>query len=217
MQELAEERHSLQKALKEYKIYGWLWEEDAGARPEPIRSTYLKEVEACDIYIGLFWLGYGPDTIEEFQHEKHINIEHRSPELAIFLQNIQQVANPDGLTVCRFETSDQLAEHVQTDVLRLLTTRFRESREQPQLTPPCIWNVPFRHNPFFTGRDSLLLQLHNNLASHKATALTQAEVISGLGGIGKTQIALEYAYRFGDKYQGIFWVHADSHASLLNA
>jgi len=45
-------------------MYGWLWEKDAGARPEPIRSTYLKEVEACDLYIGLFWLGYGPITIK---------------------------------------------------------------------------------------------------------------------------------------------------------
>src|SRR6266480_7093614 len=118
MQELAEERHSLQKALKEYKIYGWLWEEDAGARPEPIRSVYLQEVEACDIYIGLFWLGYGRDTIEEYEHarthnkpcliyEKTVNIENRHPELSTFLHHIQQVALSDGLTIYRFESSEQ--------------------------------------------------------------------------------------------------------------
>src|SRR6266568_1990344 len=113
MQELLDERQVVQAALKEYDMYGWLWEKDAGARPEPIDSTYLKEVEACDIYIGLFWLGYGPYTIEEYDHarknkkpcliyEKHIDIDKRDPRLKTFLEDIQQVKNPDGLTVCRF-------------------------------------------------------------------------------------------------------------------
>jgi hypothetical protein len=70
MQELADERRTVQIALKVYYISGWLWEDNAGARPEPIRSTYLSEVEACDIYIGLFWQGYGPYTIEEYQHAR---------------------------------------------------------------------------------------------------------------------------------------------------
>jgi len=35
MRELTEERHTIQTALKEVLIYGWLWETDAGARPEP--------------------------------------------------------------------------------------------------------------------------------------------------------------------------------------
>jgi len=226
MQELAHERRHIQAVLKGYEIYGWLWEEDAGARPEPIRNTYLEEVHSCDIYIGLFWLGYGPDTIEEYKHariynkpcliyEKQVNIEKRSPELATFLQAIQQVANPDGLTVYHFETSEQLAKQVHTDVLRLLTTRFRENRQQPESSTQHIWNVPFRHNPFFTGRTNLLQQLLNNLTSYKATALTQAEVINGLGGIGKTQIALEYAYRFRDKYQTVLWVRAATFDTLI--
>ncbi len=226
MQELANERRSIQTALKEYEMYGWLWEEDAGARPEPIRSIYLKEVEACDIYIGLFWLGYGPDTIEEYKHarthnkpcliyEKYVDIENRSQELSTFLHHIQQVAIPDGLTVYRFETSEQLAKQVQTDVMRLLTTQFRESRQQPHQPTQRIWNVPFRHNLFFTGRNNLLQQLHNNLTERRATALTQAKAISGLGGIGKTQIALEYAYRFREEYQAILWVKAATVDTLI--
>ena len=60
MEELSEERYAVQAALSDYSMYGWLWENDAGARPEPVRSTYLTEVKNCDIYIGLFWQGYGP-------------------------------------------------------------------------------------------------------------------------------------------------------------
>ena len=59
--------------------------------------------------------------------------------------------------------------------------------------PVSIWNVPFRRNPFFTGREALLVRLRKHLTLPKATALTQAQAISGLGGIGKTQIAVEYA------------------------
>src|SRR5712691_435254 len=102
MQELADERRAVQAALDAYRMSGWIWEGDAGARPEPIRSTYLKEVEACDLYLGLFWLGYGPYTIEEFEqartqkkpcliYEKHVEIEKRDPQLQAFLDSLQQV------------------------------------------------------------------------------------------------------------------------------
>lgn len=146
MTELADERRAVQKALSKYRMYGWLWEKDAGARPEPIDSTYLTEVAACDIYIGLFWLGYGPYTIEEFEcarqhnkpcliYEKHVDTDKRDPQLKAFLDTPQQVKNPQGLTVCRFETPIQLAEQVQKDVMHLLITRFRETRQQPTQPP----------------------------------------------------------------------------------
>jgi len=145
--ELAKERLAVQGALAEYSRHGWLWEKDAGAHPKPIGSTFLKEVEACDIYIGLFWLDYGPHTIKEYEHacthqkscliyEKHIDIDQRNPKLQAFLDRLQQMKNPDGrLTIYRFATPIELAEQVQKDVIRLLFTRFRESRRQPPPLP----------------------------------------------------------------------------------
>ncbi|MGH2481131.1 MAG: AAA family ATPase, partial [Ktedonobacteraceae bacterium] len=41
-----------------------------------------------------------------------------------------------------------------------------------------------------------------------------AQAISGLGGLGKTQLALEYAYRHRDEYRYIFWTLADTHSTL---
>lgn len=148
MQELAEERRAVQAALSDYHMYGWLWEDDAGARPMPTRATYLKEVEESDIYLGLFWLGYGPYTIEEYEHarqrskpclvyQKYIETEKRDLQLARFLAQIEAVDNPIGLTVRRFTTAEELAKYVQEDVLRLLTDVFRDSRRQPA-NPPSV-------------------------------------------------------------------------------
>lgn len=77
-----------------------------------------------------------------------------------------------------------------------------------------IWNVPYKRNPFFTGRDEELDRLHEVLHKNRAVALTQAYALCGLGGIGKTQTVLEYAYRYRDEYQAILWVKADTEKNL---
>jgi tetratricopeptide (TPR) repeat protein/DNA-binding XRE family transcriptional regulator len=80
--------------------------------------------------------------------------------------------------------------------------------------PSFVWNVPHPRNPFFTGRGNLLDLLHTRLKPGQSLALSQPQAISGLGGVGKTQIAIEYAYRFESTYASIFWVRAASHDSL---
>jgi tetratricopeptide (TPR) repeat protein len=84
-------------------------------------------------------------------------------------------------------------------------------------TWPEIWNVPYQRNPFFTGREELLTRLHDQLFANGAAALSQPRAISGLGGIGKTQSAIEYAYRHGHEYRYVLWALADSRESLLTA
>ncbi|MBA2286452.1 MAG: helix-turn-helix transcriptional regulator [Ktedonobacteraceae bacterium] len=78
-----------------------------------------------------------------------------------------------------------------------------------------LWQVPLPRNPFFTGRQELLRTLHEKLRREHSMALTQSWAISGLGGIGKTQIALEYAYQYRYDYTAIFWVSAATQDTLL--
>ena len=78
-------------------------------------------------------------------------------------------------------------------------------------TLPAVWNLKPR-NPHFTGREAELAQLHDALATTHTAALTQA--IHGLGGIGKTQLALEYAHRFAHEYAIVWWVHAETPMTL---
>jgi tetratricopeptide (TPR) repeat protein len=80
---------------------------------------------------------------------------------------------------------------------------------------PKLWNIPLRQNPFFTGRAQVLSSLHTMLLANQSAALVQPPAISGLGGIGKTQTAIEYAYRHREEYHAVFWVQANSRETLI--
>ena len=67
----------------------------------------------------------------------------------------------------------------------------------PRNNPP-IWQVPTR-NAVFTGRVEVLEQLHDRLAG-TSMAVVAPMALHGLGGVGKTQVALEYAHRYMADY-----------------
>jgi len=78
-----------------------------------------------------------------------------------------------------------------------------------------LWNIPYGRNSFFTGREEVLERLRAALTAHThPNAVSQPQAISGLGGIGKTQLAIEYAYRYRADYTAVLWVRAES-ADLL--
>ncbi len=99
--------------------------------------------------------------------------------------------------------------------IRKVVEELRTVPGQTSSHPAQTWNVPMRRNPFFTGREQLLKDLHDRLTTTKAAALTQPQAITGLGGIGKTQTAVEYAYHYREEYRYVFWVRAANRDTLI--
>src|SRR5579859_562563 len=86
------------------------------------------------------------------------------------------------------------------------------------LPPPTrLWGVPFPRDPFFTGREDLLHQIHTALWADPPTVHTSSCALYGLGGMGKTHLALEYAYRHALSYEAVFWISAQSVESILSS
>ena len=74
-----------------------------------------------------------------------------------------------------------------------------------------IHNLPYPPlGDLFTGRQEEL----DALESGNTAAITQSAAISGLGGIGKTRLAVEYAWRSGNRYTAVWFVRADSPENL---
>jgi tetratricopeptide (TPR) repeat protein len=106
-----------------------------------------------------------------------------------------QLPSPDDSTADQPEQHDQHGQHGQHGGRKGL---------------PPVWNVEPR-NPEFTGRDALLTAVHSRLSSG-GTAVVQA--LRGMGGVGKTQIAIEYAHRFSSEYDLVWWIGAED-SSLI--
>ena len=72
-------------------------------------------------------------------------------------------------------------------------------------TVPEVWNIPPR-NLSFTGRDAVLAGIRDQMLSGGQPAI---QVLTGMGGAGKTQLAAEYAHRFAGDYNLAWWIAAE--------
>jgi tetratricopeptide (TPR) repeat protein len=80
---------------------------------------------------------------------------------------------------------------------------------------PTIWgNVPQR-NKNFTGRKDILTQLREGVSSGVAAVLPHA--LQGMGGVGKTAVAIEYAHRYRSEYDLVWWIPADQPALVRSS
>ncbi|KPM52418.1 tetratricopeptide repeat protein [Frankia sp. CcI49] len=75
---------------------------------------------------------------------------------------------------------------------------------------PTIWGGVPQRNKNFTGRESQLTELRRRIASDEGeVTAVLPHALQGLGGVGKTHLAIEYAYRYQAHYDLIWWIPAD--------
>jgi tetratricopeptide (TPR) repeat protein len=78
----------------------------------------------------------------------------------------------------------------------------------PYAEPTPQFVLPFARNKAFVGRIDDLKRLHAVLHKHQTNG-SQPVMLSGMGGVGKTQLAVEYAWRYRKNYpDGVYWVNA---------
>jgi tetratricopeptide (TPR) repeat protein len=68
--------------------------------------------------------------------------------------------------------------------------------------------LPFPRNALFTGRVDPLKDLAGALLHGGAGWILVTQAVQGMGGMGKTQLAVEFAYRYGRYFRGVHWLNA---------
>jgi len=82
---------------------------------------------------------------------------------------------------------------------------------------PKVWKIPYPRHPSFVGRAELLAALEGGFTGSWAGAggPRRRQVLVGLVGVGKTQLAVEYAYRHRADYDLVWWVRASAPETLV--
>ncbi|GLV55814.1 tetratricopeptide repeat protein [Dictyobacter sp. S3.2.2.5] len=155
-------------------------------------------------------LGVAITTVQHWERGRHLPSAYFRVKLSALFGNSMQEVNVE----------DTLLSPI------LVTSKEADADDVDNKSPKerALWTVPYTRNPYFTGREYLLDQLFHQFAPPSANQpaflrraiLTQIQAIKGLGGIGKTQIAIEFAYRCLEqgRYIHTLWVVASSEETI---
>ena len=137
-----------------------------------------------------------------------------------------------GLTVVPFDSADSNipgvvtipidSDHIDickpTDKKALVYSRTLKLLDEvfPRLVevfprPHEKFNIPHPENKYFTDRDEVIAGIRSRFDAGEPV-----QSLNGIGGVGKTQTVIKYAYKYRDKYEAVFWAKAQSRESLVS-
>ena len=205
---------------------------DFPAADQPAAELCADRVRGCDVYVGVLGTRYG-SPVRDKPEVSYTELEFDAataaglPRLVFLLDTaaadvgiplaqlidhafgarqeaFRSRVQASGLVTQSFASPDELGRLVERSLRELAAAR-QGAGPLPPDSVLRVWNVPPR-NPGFTGRDGLLAAVRDRLLAGD-TAVVQA--LQGMGGVGKTQLAIEYAHRFAADYDVAWWVDAE--------
>lgn len=220
------ERDAVDHAVNATTLATGIRAETASSQPQSPRAWIEQQLRECNIYIGVYSHRYGwvipGENVSATEFEFNLARKLRKPIL-VWIRNRhdEEQTKPD------FDWQEQFLKRVSdfsagylrqvfdnlADLEKWVTVALGETfteiiRSGTALTASKFL-VPFPHNPDFVGRDTDLATLHAMLQQGNSPVGIRPTVLVGLGGIGKTQLAVEYVHAYRDFYgDGIFWLNA---------
>jgi hypothetical protein len=205
---------------------------DFPAADQPAEQVCADRVQGCEVYVGVLGTRYG-SPVRDKPEVSYTELEFDTataaglPRLVFLLDTgaasvgippdqlidhafgarqeaFRRRVQASGLVTQSFASPDQLGRLVERSLRELA-----QARKGPGPLPPGsvlrVWTIPAR-NAGFTGRDEMLATVRDRL---EARGKTVVQALQGMGGMGKTQLAIEYAHRFAGAYDLAWWVNTE--------
>jgi Domain of unknown function (DUF4062) len=215
MGELAAERRAVARAVSALRLTPVLFE--LGAQPYPPREVYRAYLAQSDVFVGLYWQRYGwvgpgmqvSGLEEEFDLSSRMPrllyikapAPDREPRLTGLLDRIREEATA---SYHGFGSAAELGRLVRDDLAVLLSEQFAAARSPAPAAPPRPPTSARGPRPLPVGTTSLVgrEQDIDEVAGLVRRPEARLVTLTGLGGVGKTRLAVAVGERLGDRFAG---------------
>ena len=210
--ELAEERQAVSRAISALRLTPVMFE--VGARPHPPQELYRAYLAQSDVFVGLYWQRYGwvgpgmeiSGLEDEFQLSQafprllyvKVPAPDREPRLTEMLARIEAEGS---VSYRHFRTARELGRLVRDDLAMLLSEQFAAARPSAAAAAPPSPRGP---RPLPVDATSLVgrEQAIDEVAGLAGRPDVRLVTLTGLGGIGKTRLAVAVGERLVDRVRG---------------